>query len=292
MTDLEQDLKYSYQILEHAVDVTYFGEYAHNYFSTTENIGAYLLPIETSIRRALTIIGGGDQIFNLASLGVEEIDAFDINRLSYYNYYLRQAIILSLSFSEFIKASKNSFYLLNMNQFSKFLEHLKPYLPLDVYEYYIRVLQYQRCNHPLFGMISLYRSSLKYKSTNLYAKDSDTYQKTQTYLRNLDLTLHFLDARNVPDILFSEYDFIGLSNVTDYLKNELKNGYTTVEEFNQFLFQYLPFLSEFGCLIVYLYQLNSKFIIGNSNIQISDMKLGKIYPITKQEGYYFVRKKV
>ena len=110
MTDLEQDLKYSYQILEQVVDVTYFGEYAHNYFSTTENIGAYLSQISFPIHRALTVIGGGDQIFNLSSFGVKSIDAFDLNRLSYYNYYLHRAMILELSYEEFLIANENSFY--------------------------------------------------------------------------------------------------------------------------------------------------------------------------------------
>ena len=81
--DLEEALRASMDLIYGVHFFHGFKDYASTYFVTSECIKDYLKAHEFLKNRALTILSGGDQVFNLITSGVYEIDAFDSNKLTY-----------------------------------------------------------------------------------------------------------------------------------------------------------------------------------------------------------------
>ncbi len=148
--NLEEALFYSKLIIKNGdyYSGVRFRKYSQGYLGTTENIGYYLEKEKFKNNRAFTILGSGDHVFNLIFKGFKEIDAIDINRLEYYVYYLRKAMILCLAYKDFIKGHTlfNNFYITDLLEL---IEKLKSYLPEDVYEYYRKILEFAKIKRNL-----------------------------------------------------------------------------------------------------------------------------------------------
>lgn len=144
--DLEEAIKYSKDILLNSnfFDKVSFSRYSKVFFAASENIRAYLDQERFNKSRALTVLSGGDHVFNLISHGVKEIDAFDINYLTYFVYKLRLAMIRGLSYQDFIQANYDFSFSGHLNNCDNMINFLKRYLDEDVYGYYKKMIEFSR----------------------------------------------------------------------------------------------------------------------------------------------------
>ena len=288
--DLEKAIEESKRILNEG-DNFLFSEYGPTYFFTTENIRAYLENNSFSKNRALSVLASGDQVFNLAYFGMKEIDTFDINILTYFTFWLKYAMILGLTYPEFLQADAHYCYL-RKGELSPFLEMLKKiekFLPGEVYYYFIRIIEYQEKYHPGHSLFYLYCDKTKYnRYYNLYASQPDAYSRTKNHLRDLSIDFHFGDLEEIPQKLKNHYDVILLSNIGDY---RTKDGEET-ETTRRILTPYYYLLNPNGMIIDYTFQPN---IFRNLNLQdmsVDSHYFSRIRQLPGAESYLYVRKKM
>lgn len=271
-----------------------FKTYARGYLFTTEYIDQYLKQLKISKGKALTVLSSGDHIFNLLLRGVTNIDAFDINKLNYFTFYLKRAFILHLSFYEFKKLetyfSKDQY----LPYVYEYLHRSKMDMPEEVFHYYESLIQYKYTKkerqNSLRGLYIPSRTS--YIPSNTYLKKEASYMELRKKLEDLKLTLYFGDAREIPPNLESEYDIILLSNIADYIGS--KSAPLEYEDFKKFIDSYFSLLNKEGVVVSYLYGLFYKYIIQNSHITKEQLGLHQIHKLSRglrAEGYYAIHKK-
>lgn len=291
--DLEEALQYSKSILLNYATSrrVLFTEYSRVFFSATENIKGCLEASSFKEGNAFTVLSGGDHVFNLILHGATKIDTFDINKLTYYAYHLRKAMIEGLSYQDFI----------DFNYFISFadcrielvgkLEELKRFMPEDVYEYYSKILEMSFKYWLPFAAL-FYGKRSNHSDLNNYLASEEDYQKLQRKINDAEVSLHFGDAKDVLDRTGKTYDIILLSNIADYLGNPYV--LLDMKQFEAFIKPFSDALNPNGELFNYLYFLNKPCAINFSNITKDDLGLDNIVefkePELEGEGFYRIRK--
>ncbi len=268
-----------------------FRKYSMSYFTTTEFISDYLGNERFNTRNALTVLASGDHVFSLALNGIQKIDAFDINRLAYYVYYLKLAMLKKLPYDTFLKICYYFTYYSYRDEVKEMIDSLKGDMPEDVYEYFRRILEideketgsiYNLFYEAVFGMLEI---------ANPYLHSEDDYLMCRKKMLDTKVNLHFGDARDIPNMVEGPYDIILLSNIADYLSGGIP---LRLDEFKNYIKKYYDLLNRDGLLINYLYGLKHKHVISDSLITKEDLGIDSIVScssdILNDQGYYRVRK--
>lgn len=253
--NLEKDILESKKILD-GDKTNSIPSYSSCYLWTTEHIKTYLEMANPNIGSALTVIGSGDQIFNLTNQGFLSIDAFDINVLTYYLFMFKKAILSQCSYDDWLAFSCRDFYFYDLSSFSSFLLDMKSILPQDIYIYYDTLLQHLLTHYKKADFTNLY-PNLVYsysRRLNFYANRYEDFKRTQENLRKLSVQFLFEDVRTLPSILTKKYDIIILSNILEwfYIKNHELIKFIEKEDVLQFLKNYYPFLKDYGVIVNYI----------------------------------------
>lgn len=291
--NVDEAVRYSEAIMlhAHAVGRTQFSKYSRVFLATSENIKGYLEQSEFNKNKALTVLSSGDHVFNLIYHGLQEIDAFDINVLTYFIYHLRKAMIKVLTYQEFMQVH-HYFEVADYNsELVTLIGCVKTLMPEEVYEYFRRIMETIQSYHiPL--CILAYGIRKNVFSLNAYLENEDTYQRLKNRLEDADVNLHFGDVMTIPKKTQGNYDIILLSNIADYLgtiMNPLK-----LEDFEAYLAPFKSMLNDNGILINYLYSINRYMMIKHSNISIYDLGEENIIEFDDDrlvgESFYRVRK--
>lgn len=293
--DLNTAISKSKKLLEGKTNFVSFHSFSPNYLWTTEEIKYYLEHTEFQKDRALTVIGSGDQIFNLVYYGVFMIDGFDLNQLAYFLFHLKRAAILAFSFKEFCSLEVNSFWAYDLYSFELLLKQLKSYLPNDVYEYYQTILQFQK-DLPVgpHHLVSLYRNLRCTPSCNIYFSSEENYQITKRNLSHVNVNLIFDDINVIPRVLDPSYDLILLSNIFDYsfsftqtiCDNVYLDAHSSLQHFIDYTNPFYELLKENGVLINYFIHRDPAFL--GSLSQMQDWQLFRTF---NGESYALIRKK-
>lgn len=268
-----------------------FRKYSMSYFTTTEFISDYLGNERFNTGSALTILASGDHVFSLALSGLQKINAFDINRLAYYVYYLKLAMLKKLPYDAFLKICYYFTYYSYKDEVKEMIDSLKNEMPEDVYEYFRRILEideketgsiYNLFYEAVFDMLEV---------ANPYLHSEDDYLMCRKRISDTEVNLYFGDARDIPDMVGGLYDIILLSNVADYLSRGIP---LRLDEFRNYIKRYYDLLNRDGLLINYLYGLKDKRVISDSLITKEDLGKDNIVScpsdILNNQGYYRVRK--
>lgn len=295
--DLLEDISMSERLLDSTLDNESFSKYSTVDLFTTEIISSYLQE-DFNKNSALTVIGSGDQAFNLAFLGVKNINMFDLNVLTYYNFWFKYGMIMAFSHSEFLELNLcASSYISNYCLFKHILEKIKKYIPNEVYKYYYRIINFSYSkgyynDYKHNGIKPLYKwffNSDRYDSfKNMYASSKKNYEKTKYNLLTTKFTFTFGDARSIPNQLSNMFDIIILSNIADYLGNE--NHPLSLTDFMAYIDSFYKLLNENGILINYIYYFGKKHPIKDCLVNRKDISDGMnlvVYP----QSYYLKRKK-
>lgn len=219
--DVNEALEKTIEVL-HTRDI-WFSTYSPIYFFTNEPIRRVFREETFYKDSALSVIASGDHLLNLISSGVRNIDGFDINRLTYFHFYLKCALIKSLSYQEFYELSQNHFYMNDTKRFYSFLLTLKQKMPEEVYEYYRKLCEYLLNSEYGYADLCI-EHDFEYSSAfNLYASSEEDYERTRQNLDGTHLRFLFSDIRDLE--LQKKYDIILLSNILDYSVHWYRDNY-------------------------------------------------------------------
>lgn len=197
------------------------GEYFHKcspvYKVTNEIVDGYDKYLTGSY--VLSVIGSGDQIFNMVLNGVRKIDAFDISSFSILFFYFKVAAVYSLSKEEYVDMFYGSISY-DEKYDDYYYQYIRKYLTGDVLYFWDGLFNY-------FDWGDIYNSTLFSSEpfneqyvlkTTKYLRD-DNYYQLRDRLSNIEFD--FING-NIMD-LYKEYfkrkySLIYLSNIIAYCK--------------------------------------------------------------------------
>ena len=201
---------------------------------SNENIAKCLSNFNLKEKDCLTVLGSGDQALDMFYHNAKTIDAFDINPLTKYYFYLKKAALMSrISYQEYLRFFCYEFYpkhyTENQEAFNeKTFNKLVPYLKDDNYTFW----------SSLFDTFNFNPLKIR-KSNGLFTSDELPHQvlsQTTTYLNEenyyklgekaSNININFLNSniKNLEQNLTQQYDFIYLSNIIQYTNTLYENN--------------------------------------------------------------------
>ena len=279
---------------------------------TNENISAYLnLPSVdiNSKHNALSVLSGGDHLFNLIISGIKEIDTFDINEITkYYSLGLKRAMILKYEYDKF-KSEMSRLWNANGDELYELIR--QSYTDMDQeYKAFWEALiefdnKYKKNNPSKYNFIHALSTIGDINIPGMHVTHSGEYddnfltEENYNILRTLlpSATINF-ERCNAFELYsrfkrFSkQYDLILLSNIFDYFwyyrlcqgSKSSDWSYSLLKEYEEKL---APLTRE--NTIAFLHyafyaQINRGFIFDKSSIKRTDLGDEEIYNIPSKES--------
>lgn len=176
---------------------------------TTENISGYMNDLDLTGKRIITVTGSADHILNAILKGVTDITTFDINPLTEKYMDLKISAIKKLSYNEFL----NIFLFDNgKNLDYNIITSLD--MPLESKNFWIKQLEKQnKLLHSSLFNTKYYNPTSKLWQ-NIYLKE-DNYNLLKTKLNNVNINFICTSLKDLE--LTQDYDYMFLSNISDYL---------------------------------------------------------------------------
>lgn len=204
-----------------------FEEYAGFYHLTNEPVSQMFKEINLNkVQNALSVLASGDQIFHMINAGVQNIDTFDINRLTeYYALGFKRRAIECLKYEDFIKLFE---YYRDCDYRKHFYENqeLEKYVIENCDEEYkwfwqefLYALKHKGFEASVFHLAKeaeyIDKGNIK---NNLYMIDKSEFYNLQRKLKEANISYNTCSVMDVPQT-FDNYDLVYLSNIMDYYRS-------------------------------------------------------------------------
>lgn len=263
--NLERAINASKNIMNNALNET-DAKHSGLYLHMNDDIKMSLENLNFNKEKALSVMAGGDQVFNLIYSGVKNIDAFDKNVLTYFIFHLRRAIFLAYGYEKSSEI-ENLFMDFNCNpqKLLEILNILKLFMPNDVYMYFEEILKYNyylsisKNSSNLFPFIYGNRRGIGnnlYDRKRAYANRS-VFQKLQDNLDKSSVNFIESDIQDLPDFLEEEYDLMYFSNIVEYYIKKYGE-----REFMELMWQLYPYLKSKGIIVNYFFDRYNLDMVG------------------------------
>lgn len=195
--------------------------FSNIYLFTTENIAGYMDDIDLNNKKIITVTGSSDHIINAILKGCIDITTFDINPLTKYYMDLKLSAFKNLSYEEFLDfllydTSKSFDYetikKLDMNNQSK--------------SFWINELiknNYDGLKMKKSGLFNLKYFNFQNKiDCNLYL-NKENYDIIKSRLELVKIK--FIESNLIDLELKENYDYMFLSNISDYINTFYEKDY-------------------------------------------------------------------
>lgn len=245
---MDAQIKKSVDEILSSTDLTFKKE-SFIYTYTNEDIKGYLSYFDLQDKNILTVTGSGDHVLNML-FGVDEIDTFDINIFAYY----------------FLILKKYALYALELDEYLDFLSMKTPNFDMKTFSKIKRIWQSEREALEFFEYIFNLNQAPYLKKTSLFVnnkvEDEKENIKRNNYLEEhkyyelkksiMDKTITFHHSNIKALELNKKFDYIFISNITDYLQNMFSGD--LLRSYKKFLYaRIIPMLKQNGKLISYMY---------------------------------------
>jgi len=191
---------------------------------TNENLISCFDNFNLKDKECLTVLGSSDQVFDMYLKGAKRVDAFDVNPLTKYYFYLKKAALLSdLSKEEYLKffcynkyeergnPNFNAFNEKTFNRISKNLNGNSYYFWSYLFENY-SPLEIRRP----FALFSFDELSCDILKRSVSYLSDNNYKKLKDMVHSLTINFKECDIRKLESKMEKKYDFIYLSNIIQY----------------------------------------------------------------------------
>lgn len=252
-------------------------EYSRIYQNTTENLKLYMPFLSGDYKKALLPTASGDHLLEAILNGINEMTCYDLNRLARYFTELKFGAIKNLTREEFIYFMYED--MLNKDVFESFKSSLS-----EEISYFWEEL-YKNCNiekmrrslfrylgrvdgNPSIRGIEFSKYCAEHFTTYL---EKTNYRLVQDRLRKASIKYIESDLLNLPQKLKEKYDVINLTNIYEFINNEIFG--TGAIDFTDLVKLLDSYLTDNGkILITYLYRCNLNDIQKYKNKDISYAK--------------------
>lgn len=220
------------------------------YLFTTENIAGYMNELDLTDKKIITVTGSSDHIINTILKGCKDITTFDINPLTKYYMDLKLSAIKELSYSEFL-----DFMLYDTDK--SFAYELIKKLNMDNESKAFWLNELSQNDYSGLKMKHSDLFNLKYFDfqnkivCNLYLNE-----KNYAIIKDrLELVKIKFIKSNLKDLTLNEnYDYMFLSNISDYINTFYKDDY--LFNYKKLIFKFLEKVTII--YFAYIYDVASK----------------------------------
>lgn len=231
------------------------------YTFTNECIKDYLNFFELKSKEILTVTGSGDHILNML-LDVDSIDTFDINLYAYYFYILKSYALITLELDEYLDFFLDKEIGYNKKTFDKIKQNWQD--DINIRDFFDYVFKNYYVKHTTLFTNNKYQDREKFIKNNTYLEEENYYRLKNNLLNK---KVNFINSNLTKLNLEKQYDYIFISNITDYLNNMFNND--PLKSYKKFLYKsIIPYLKENGKLVSYLY--DGK-IVGFTNDELDEI---------------------
>lgn len=257
-----------------------FNKYSRAYFCTNENIKRYLNIAKLDLSdNALCVLASGDHPFNLITLGIMNIDTFDINRIApYIALGLKRALILKYSYQEYLNiCEKLCNKLTPLTELTDILNDLLPFMDKNYRYFWQSIINYNYQKQKnltnvtnLFYLITQNAYGFK-RSTrgNNFLESIDEYNKLKDRILNANINFQNNDLLNITKN--NKYNLILLSNILTYYEKQYKKAFKNEEK------EYILNLGKYNSIIYLNYLFENELYFAKNN-----------WEYLKEEGYNFL----
>jgi hypothetical protein len=198
------------------------------YIYATEMVSSYYKNLGVKGKKILSIVGSGDQIIDAYYFGAKEVVGFDINQRAFFMLDLKFQAIKILSYREFLK-----FFGSNLDNGTldfTIYKKIRNKLSLKTSRFFDKIYQeFNNDGKKLFNSEYFRQRSMIKSSTvdiNHYLKNEKEYVKCGMILQNKTIKFLELDVNDIIKTkeLKDKFDIINLSNVLNYLTNNVEEG--------------------------------------------------------------------
>ena len=200
------DIEKTGEIFQSGVRETRFNSYDRVYFDTNEACDDIISKYDFKDKKVLTVLASGDQAFQFYKNGAKSVDLFDINKLTFYYYYLR--IWNMRKYHEMYPRWDK----LDNNYINELLLSVKPESKDELLAY-----NYWICFINKFDSKMIKRFLLPPYYADIYS-DSDS-ELILEKIDNDSFKFYHADISGIFDVP-QKYDFIYTSNLSDYVKKD------------------------------------------------------------------------
>jgi len=219
---LEDNLNKVRTIINNQITPRYLNEYFLRIYSfSNENLSGYLRNNNYQNKSTLTIGSSADQILNLINYNCSDITLLDINPFVEYYFELKKAAIFGLTRNEYLNFfTNNNFYIKQLNPTFNYqtYKRINKYLSNDAKKFWDTLFN---DFDPLLIKKKLFMPSEPPKSHLLKNNDYlllDDFKSLRQKIQHTTITFK-VDELMTRKLAYSQYDYILLSNVFDYLFN-------------------------------------------------------------------------
>jgi len=261
---------------------------------TTENIAGYMSDLDLSDKKIITVTGSSDHIINIVLKGAKEITTFDINPLNKYYMDLKLSAIRELSYEDFLEVF---LYSTNKTLNYDFISKLEMDQESKIF-WLNELLLYNNSgltlrNSKLFNTKYFNPKSKLWQNLYLNKKDYEIVKR-----RLEEVKIEFINSSLQELKLTGTYDYMFLSNISDYINIMYKNN--CLSNYKDLIYSFLPNVNEI--YFAYLYDIgnqNPRSDIDNlrlveklfKNIEIKEFKSALEGNENKKDGVFIIRRK-
>ncbi len=226
------------------------GKFSSIYPFTTENIAGYMNELDFTNKKIITVTGSSDHIINAILKGCTDITTFDINPLTEYYLHLKLSAIKKLEYKEFLD------FILYDTEKTLSYEIIKELDMNDnIKEFWLKELSKNDNNGLNLKHSNLF--NLKYFdiqnkiNCNLYL-NKENYAIIKKRIRYVKI--EFINTNLKKLKIDKEYDYMFLSNISDYINTIYKDDY--LKNYKKLVFKFKKRVK--AIYFAYLYDINSK----------------------------------
>lgn len=220
------------------------------YSFTTENIAGYMSKLDLTDKKIITVTGSSDHIINAILRGCLDITTFDINPLTKYYMDLKLSAIKELSYNEFL-----DFLLYNTEKSFSYEIIIKLNMEDESKMFWLKEL----VNNDNDGLKMKHSNLFNLKYFDAQNKiDCNLYLKQENYdiiKDRLELVKIYFIESNLKDLeIIENYDYMFLSNISDYINTFYEDNYLI--NYKNLIFRFLKNVK--NIYFAYVYDIDNK----------------------------------
>lgn len=183
---------------------------------TNENIAGYLEQLgDMSGKDVLAVAGSGDHAFESLLHGANHVDTFDVNYLQKHVMELKSKMIKYLPYNEFMRFFFNKKYFFNCDIIRPIWNTFSPALRIFLKTYYKTkneyMFRYRDAQSPFYTIDKI-----------SYIADEKAYEHLGKIMPD-KIKFEHTDLLNIANKLDNIYDIILLSNISEYMYEEIQD---------------------------------------------------------------------
>lgn len=204
MRDINSDILHTHLVM----NGRRFPNYNRVYYHSNENLKEIFSHIDVNDKDVLSVLGSGDQMFHFYNNGAKSVEVFDVNRLTYYYYYIRMWTM------KYLKKYYPE-YNFNINFIKNLLCHVKirDEDEKDAFNYWCKYIE-------LFN--DKMSNKLFYRGIFEDVNKLDDFSRIREKLNNQFVFYDVnLGDKNLP--IRKKFDLVYISNISDYIPHNINS---------------------------------------------------------------------